>query len=177
MFREVDYKTLKINPMTMFGEDWALAGAGTKERGYNAMTIAWGHLGAIWDRPTKQGKLIIPTAEVYIRPQRYTKEFFDKENYFTISTFPAQYKKALGYMGTHSGREEDKIAAAGLTPIFVEKSVAFEEAERIFVCKKIYHAPILEFGFVEKQIIADNYPAKDFHEMYVGEIVEVLERE
>lgn len=177
MFKEINYKELKINPMTMFGDDWALAGAGTKESGYNAMTIAWGHLGVIWDRPTEKGKMIIPTAEVYLRPQRYTKEFFDREEYFTISTFSKEYKKALGYMGFHSGRDEDKIAEAGLTPMFLENTFAFEEAELILVCKKIYHAPIVESGFVEKQIIADNYPAKDFHEMYVGEITKVMIRD
>lgn len=176
MFQEIDYRELKINPMTMFGEEWALAGAGTKERGYNAMTIAWGHLGAIWDRPTEKGKVILPTAAVYLRPQRYTKEFFDREAYFTISTFSKEYKKALGYMGFHSGRNEDKITAAGLTPVFLENAFGFEEAEMIFVCRKIYHAPLTESGFVEQKIIEDNYPAKDFHEMYIGEIEKVLVR-
>lgn len=173
-FKEVNYKELRLNPMTMFGMDWALAGAGNKERGFNAMTIAWGHLGSIWDRQLDKRKMIIPTVEVYLRPQRYTKHFFDKEEYFTVSTFSDEYKKALGYMGTHSGREEDKIAKAGLNVMDVDDTAGFEEASMIIICKKIYHAPLMENGFVEKTIIEENYPQKDFHEMYIGEIIKVL---
>lgn len=176
-FKEIDFRELRVNPMTMFGIDWALAGAGNEQNGYNAMTIAWGHLGAIWDRPTEKGKTIIPTVEVYLRPQRYTKDFFDKEEFFTVSVFDKKYKKALGYMGSHSGCKEDKIANAGLNPIFVDHTIGFEEANMIFICRKIYHAPLKEEGFVEKKIIADNYPEKDFHEMYVGEILKVLVKE
>lgn len=175
--REIDYKDLKINPMTMFGDDWGLVAAGNEQNGYNAMTIAWGQIGAVWDRATENGKMIIPTASVYIRPQRYTKEFFDREEYFTVSFLKKQYKRALGYMGTHSGKKEEKIVNAGLTPLFIGESVGFEEAGMIFVCKKIYHAPLLESGFVDQRIIPYNYPERDFHEMYIGEIVTVYTRE
>lgn len=175
--KECSIEKLSLNPMTMFGREWCLIDAGNEANGYNAMTIAWGHIGAIWDRNTPKGKTVIPTATVYLRPQRYTKEFFDREELFTICTFDSSYKKALGYMGGHSGRNEDKAKNAGLTPIFIENTTAFAEARMIFVCRKLYHAPLMESGFVDTKIAADNYPDKDFHEMYVGEIIKIFDQQ
>lgn len=75
-------------------------------------------------------------------------------------------------MGTHSGRDEDKISEAGLTPVFGTDSTWFEEAKLVLVCRKLYHTPLLEGGFTDRQIVEHNYPERDFHEMYIGEIVE-----
>lgn len=177
--REISIEELQLNPMTMFGKDWCLICAGNEQRGFNAMTVAWGQLGAVWDRKTSEGKMIIPTATVFIRPQRYTKEFFDREQLFTICAFEQnqKMKKALAYMGTHSGRDGDKAAAAGLTPAFAYDTTYFQEASLVLVCRKLYHMPLQESGFVEKQIVTENYPQKDFHEVYVGEITRVLKQE
>lgn len=175
----LDIEELQVNPMTMFGKDWCLICAGNERHGFNAMTIAWGQIGAIWDRKTPKGKIIIPTATVFIRPQRYTKEFFDREKLFTICAFePNQkMKKALAYMGTHSGRDGDKAKEAGLTPVYADGTTYFQEASLVFVCRKLYHMPLQETGFVEKQIIEENYPQKDFHEVYIGEMIKILRRE
>ena len=116
----------------------------------------------------------LPTAWVYIRPQRYTKEFIDREEIFTLSFFDGSYKKALTYLGTHSGRDGDKIAKAGLTPLFDSGTIYFEGAKMVFICRKLYHAPLQEDGFVDKSLVENNYPHKDFHEMYVGEMLKVL---
>lgn len=175
--KEVAIENITLNPMTMFGKEWCLAVAGNEKNGYNAMTIAWGHIGAIWDRHTHNGKIIIPSIAVYLRPQRYTKAFFDREELFTICAFDNQYKKALGYMGSHSGRTEDKAQNAGLTPVFIDGTTAFAEAKMVFICRKLYHAPLMESGFVDSKIVAENYPDKDFHEMYIGEIIKVLASE
>ena len=86
----------------------------------------------------------LPTAVVYLRPQRYTKEFIDREEMFTLSVFDRAYKKALAYLGTHSGRDGDKISPTGLTPIFDENTTYFAEAEMVLICRKLYHAPLLE---------------------------------
>ena len=177
MFKEIELDDLKINPMTMFGKEWCLITAGNQDNGYNGMTIAWGHIGAIWDRKTEKGKQIIPTACVYIRPQRYTKQFFEREELFTISAFDSQYKRALGYMGSHSGRDENKIENAHLTPLFIDGTTAYQEAKMIFVCKKIYKSPLLEAGFISKDIVEENYPQRDFHDMYIGEILKVYVKE
>ncbi len=80
-------------------------------------------------------------------------------------------------MGTHSGRDENKIAKAGLTPVFESNTIYFKEAKLVFICRKLYHAPLQEDGFVDKSLVVNNYPQKDFHEMYVGEILKVLVKE
>lgn len=168
--KEIPVSELQFNPMTMIGGQWWLITAGSAS-GYNTMTASWGHLGAIWGQ--NHG---LPTAVIYIRPQRYTKEFVDREATFTLSVLPEKYRKALGILGTKSGRDGDKVAEAGLTPVFDGDSVYFEEAERVFVCRKLYHAPLKEEGFVDPSIIEMHYPDRDFHEVYIGEIVKVLEK-
>ena len=174
MFEEISPKEFQNNPPVEFGDKWMLLSAGTEEHGYNTMTIAWGHLGAIWHRRGSAGSM--PTAICYVRPSRYTKKFMDAEPYFTLSAFPAGYKKALGYLGSHSGRDEDKISAAGLHPVHTDGTTYLEEAEMVYICRKVYQAALLEEGFVDKDLIDVNYPERDFHDMYIGEIVKVLKK-
>lgn len=169
--KEISIEELNLNPMTMIGGEWWLITAGNETDGYNTMTASWGHLGAIWERPTGKAHMGLPTAVVYLRPQRYTKEYMDKEEYFTLSVIKSEYRKALGYLGRHSGRDGDKIQGSGLTPVFDGDTTYFEQAKMVFVCKKIYQAPLVEDGFVDKSLVENNYKQKDFHEMYVGEIV------
>lgn len=170
--KEIQVKDLQLNPMTLISDGWMLITAGNEQNGFNTMTASWGHLGAIWG--TNKG---LPTATVYIRPQRYTKEFVDREEEFTLSFFSNDYKRQLAYLGTHSGRDEDKVAKMGLTPEFVDNTTYFKEADLVLVCRKIYKAPLVEDGFLDKEIITENYPEKDFHTMYIGEIKKVLVRE
>ena len=172
--KEISYKDLSVNPMTMFGEEWLALAAGT-ENGANAMTIAWGHLGSLWERDTHANRL--PTAIVYVRPGRYTKEFMDRESVFTLSLFDEDRKKALGYLGSHSGRDGDKFSASGITPVFEEGTVYCKEAKMVFICRKLYQSSLKEEGFVDKGLIDFNYPLRDFHEMYIGEIIKVLVRD
>lgn len=174
MFKEIDAKTLQLNPFTLFGKDWLALTAGTEKHGFNSMTVAWGHLGSLWERGTHQNCL--PTAVCYVRPSRYTKTFMDQESYFSLSHFGNGYKKSLAYLGTHSGKVENKIASAGLTPVFSDNTTYFAEADLVLICRKLYHAPLLETGYVDRGLIDFNYPDKDFHEMYVGEIVKVLKK-
>ena len=175
MLKEIDYRELQINPMTMIGQEWMLVTAGNEDNGYNTMTAAWGHLGSIWDVPGIQGHL--PTAVIFVRPQRYTKEFVDREERFTLSVFEEDQKKNLAYLGTVSGRDENKIANAGLTPIFGEGTTWFAEAKLVFICKKLYNMTLQEAGFIDPVVLERNYPARDFHEMYIGQIEKVLIKE
>ena len=165
--KEVDVKTLMLNPMTRIGDDWMLITAGCKERGYNTMTASWGHLGCIWGGYT---------SVCYIRPQRYTKSFVDREDLYTLCFFPG-YKKELGYLGSHSGRDEDKVAKTGLTPAFGDGFTYFEEADLVLVCRKLYRAPVLEDGFLDRDLMDKCYPDRDFHDLYVGRIEKVLVKE
>ena len=113
--KEIPVSDLMINPMTMIAKEWMLVTAGNQKRGYNTMTASWGHLGSIWGHGGG-----LPTAVIYLRPQRYTKEFVDREELFTISVFPEEYKKDLGYLGVVSGRDSDKVSATKLTPVYEE---------------------------------------------------------
>lgn len=173
--KEIDVSQLNLNPMTMIGSEWWLITAGNEPSGYNTMTAAWGHLGALWERRGKKGgSKTLPTAVVYVRPQRFTKEFMDREELYTLSVFDETYRKALGYLGTRSGRDENKIVKTDVTPAFIDGTTYFADAKMVFVCRKLYNAPLLASGFVDKSLMEDNYPEKDFHQVYVGEIIKVL---
>lgn len=167
--KEISVTELQMNPMTMIAKEWMLVTAGNQERGYNTMTASWGHLGSIWGHGGG-----LPTAVVYLRPQRYTKEFVDREELFTITVFPEEYKKALGYLGSHSGRDGDKVAAAGLTPVFEGEFTTFAEAKLTLVCRKLYRGMIEADGFIDKSIVAEHYPNSDFHDFYIGQIVKAF---
>ena len=175
MMKEGPVKELTLNPFQTFGEDWLDLSAGNEKDGVGTMCIAWGHLGSLWERESHANRL--STAAVYVRPSRQTKEFMDKEKLFTLCSFAPEYKKALGYIGSHSGRDGDKITSASLTPVYEEGTVYFKEAKRVYICRKLYHATLQEEGFVDTGLIDFNYPMKDFHEMYIGEILKVLESE
>jgi flavin reductase (DIM6/NTAB) family NADH-FMN oxidoreductase RutF len=166
--KEISYTELNINPMTLIGGEWMLLTAGTREHGYNTMTCSWGHLGAIWGHGGGY-----PTSVCYVRPQRYTKEFVDREELYTLCFFNER-KKELAYLGTHSGRDEDKVAKVGFTPAFGEGYTYFEEAKLVPVCRKLYRAPLKEEGFIHPEVVEDNYPNRDFHDLYIGKIEKVL---
>lgn len=167
--KAIDMKELKFNPMTLIGKEWMLVSGGN-EKSFNTMTAQWGHLGAIWNGD-------MPTSVIYLRPQRYTRSFVDKENYYTLSFFDEAYKKDLMYLGTHSGRDEDKLAKTSLTPVFSDESVYFKEAKMVFVCRKVYRGKLHEESFVDQDILKKNYPEHDFHYVYIGEIVKAYVNE
>lgn len=166
--RQIPVTELNLEPIRTISKEWMLLSAGSEESGYNTMTCSWGHIGSIWG--TGGG---MATAICYVRPQRYTKEFMDREEYYTLSFFPPEYKSRLAYLGANSGRDGDKIAAAGLTPVFADGTTFFAEAKLVLVCRKLYRAPLQEEGFVDKSIVSQHYPHKDFHDMYIGQIVKV----
>ncbi len=168
--KEINYKDMKFNPFNLIGEEWMLVSAGNKQTGCNTMTASWGHLGCLWGHND-------PTAVIYLRPSRYTKEFVDREDYFTLCVMEKDFKKQMAYLGSVSGRNEDKIAKAGLTPVYDDNSVYFKEAKLVLVCKKLYHSELQEDGFVYKQTVEDNYSQHDFHTMYVGKIEKILVKE
>ena len=127
-FREVNIETLEFNPFTKIGEEWMLITAGDEKK-HNTMTASWGGVGILW------GKSV---ATAYIRPQRYTREFVDEQELFTLSFYDETYRKALNLCGSRSGRDCEKEKEAGLTPYYVDGTTAFEEANMIFVCRKLY---------------------------------------
>jgi len=87
------------------------------------------------------------------------------------------FKKQMAYLGSVSGRDEDKVAKSGLTPVYADNSVYFAEAKLVLVCKKMYASELQESGFVYQETIDANYAQRDFHTMYVGKIEKVLARD
>lgn len=159
--KKIDIKDLQGNAVSMFDDKWCLITAGTKES-YNTMTASWGAMGELWNKDV---------CFIFIRPQRYTLEFTEREDYFTLSFFGDEYKKALAFCGRNSGRDCDKAKETGLTPMEIDGSMSFEESETVIVCKKLFYQDIDPEGFVDKTVDGVCYPEKDYHRMYVGEVV------
>jgi flavin reductase (DIM6/NTAB) family NADH-FMN oxidoreductase RutF len=132
---------------------------------YNAMAVGWGSFGTMWDRPI---------AMVVVRPQRYTYQFIEKYDTFTLCTFPPEYRRAIDLIGTKSGRDGNKIAEAGLTPVEASTVAApiFAEAELVVECRKIFRTVYEPSQFVDPSIDR-NYLKKDYHRVYFGEILVV----
>lgn len=144
-----------------------LVAATDKDGKTNAMTASWGGLGVLW------GKKV---AFVFIRPQRYTKKFVDDAENFSLSFFEESYKPMLGYMGKVSGKNKDKIKKSGLTVQYKDGAPVFKEASLTLVCRKMYRQTLEEDCFVDKTNIGKWYPQKDYHDMYVAEIVDEIIR-
>lgn len=164
--KEIAVSELCLEPIHSISKEWMLLTAGTENTGYNTMTCSWGHIGSIWG--TGGG---MATAICYVRPQRYTKKFIDRENYYTLCFFGGKCKDKLAYLGTRSGKEEDKVAKVGFTPVFADGYTYFAEASLVLVCRKVYQAPMKEEYFVDRSILSQHYPEKDYHDMYIGQIV------
>ena len=163
-FKEIKITDLQFNPFGKIGNEWMLITAGDKEK-FNTMTASWGGVGVLWSEN------VVTT---YIRPGRYTKEFVDANDTFTISFFDSQYRNALNICGSVSGRDEDKVKKAGLTPYYIDGTVAFEEASMILVCKKMYQDTIKPERFDASENIEKWYPEKDYHTMYISKVLKLL---
>lgn len=165
-FHTIRPEQVKDNVFKKIGREWMLLTAGTMDS-FNTMTAGWGGFGVLWR---------INVCICFIRPSRYTYEFIEKSEYFTLSFFESKYKEMLTYMGTVSSRHEDKIKKSKITPAATKKgSIYFEEAELVFDCKKIYFEDISPDHFLDKNLM-NNYPDKDYHRMYIGEIKECLKK-
>ena len=159
--KKIDIKDLQGNAVSMFDDKWCLITAGTKEN-FNTKPASRGAMGELWNKDV---------CFIFIRPQRYTLEFTEREDYFTLSFFGGEYKKALAFCGRNSGRDCDKAKETGLTPMEIDGSMSFEESETVIVCKKLFYQDIDPEGFVDKTVDGVCYPEKDYHRMYVGEVV------
>lgn len=161
MFKEISSFKINENVIDLIGKQWMLITAGDKNS-YNTMTAAWGGFGFLWN---------VPVAYIFIRPQRYTFEFTEKYDQFTLSFFEKKYKNMLSYCGTHSGKDVDKAAETGLTLLETDAgNIYFEQAKLVVECNKIYTDDIKPEGFNDR-LINRNYPNKDYHRMYIGKIL------
>lgn len=166
-FRTIEPESIQDNPFKLVGADWMLITAGPIEA-YNTMTASWGGMGVLWNKNV---------CWCVVRPVRYTYDFIEKAETFTLSFFDEKYREALKLCGTESGRDVDKAAKTGLTPVAgsLAGTTYFEQARLVLECKKIYTQDLDPKRFLDP-VIERLYPEKDYHRMYFGEIEAVLSR-
>lgn len=161
-FQKIDIKDLQMNPFLSIGKDWLLITAGNQEH-CNTMTASWGGVGVLWNEDV---------VTVYIRPQRYTKQFVDKQDCFSLSFFDG-YKKELGVLGTVSGKDTDKIHDVDFHVTYLDDVPTFKEARLVFIVEKLYEDTMKQDCFLNKDIDKKCYPDKDYHTMYIAKIKSV----
>ncbi len=162
--KRITPETVQDNVFKLIGFDWMLVTAGNLES-YNTMTASWGSMGYLWQRNV---------CFIFVRPQRYTYEFMEKNKFFTLTFFEEKYRSALQFCGTKSGRNVDKAAETGLTPKQTENGVVyFEEARIVIECRKLYYQDIRPETFIDSSLDQQIYPQKDYHRMYIAEIANI----
>lgn len=166
MFEKIDVSTLNDNFFTKIGKEWMLITAGDESK-FNTMTASWGGIGVLWNKNV---------AFTFIRDSRYTMEFVDNSDYYTLSFFGGNMMKELTFCGKNSGRDVDKIKETGLTPVQDGNITYFEQAELVLVCKKLYKQSMSADCFFDKTMTDKFYADNDWHEIFVGEIVSVLKK-
>lgn len=160
---------LEVNPFMRFAKDWACLTA-EKDGRVNAMTISWGGLGVMW------GKNV---ATIYVRDSRYTKEFIDGSEFFSVSFLDENYRAAMKFLGTVSGRDEDKIEEARLHVDHSLNVPFIDEANLVFICHKMSATRLTPDMFLDQTIREKWYAGKDegnMHTMYIGEVIHILAR-
>lgn len=152
------------NVINSISKQWMLVSAVDEKGKANAMTASWGGVGELW------GKDVV---FVFIRPQRYTKEFVDKAQTLSLSFFDESYRKMYNYMGSKSGRDFDKIKEQNLTVTIEDGAPVFAQAEHTIIAKKLYVQRLEKECFLDKTEIEKWYKANDYHDMYIAEIINI----
>ncbi len=162
-FKKIEPDKIPGNIIKMLNNDWMLITAGTDEK-FNMMTASWGGLGMLWQKPV---------AFCFIHPTRYTYQLMDRGEYYTLSFYTEAYRDALQYCGTHSGQDSDKVKGSGLTPVTMPSGCkSFQEAWLILECKKVLGQQITSDAVADNSVEKE-WSGKQFHKMFVGEIIGV----
>ncbi|MCR5273151.1 MAG: flavin reductase [Lachnospiraceae bacterium] len=167
-FQPYPIELFEFNPFNRFGKDWALLSAGNREK-TNALTVKCGGVGVLWEKNV---------CYVFVRQSKYTKELIDNGDNFSLTFFdPSMKKSVLKYMMMASGRDEDKIKAAGLNVDYSDADIPYiDSGNLVFLCRKLSATYIDPEDILEDDILKDQYDDKDYHTMYVGEILQILAR-
>lgn len=166
MMNYIEINPIDLNESTfrLIGHDWMLVTAAHNSR-VNTMTASWGGFGVLFNKNV---------AYIFVRPQRFTKEFVDGSDRFSLTFFDKSFKKELSYLGTASGKDEDKINKAGLTTLYLGETPYFEEARLTMICKKLYAQDMTRESFIDIDVRNKCYPDEDYHTFYVAEIEKIL---
>ena len=158
--KSIDPYSLDESVFRLLDKDWMLITAGNKDD-FNTMTASWGGFGILWNKSV---------AFIFVRPNRFTYQFLEKNEYFTLSFLHPGHRKALNYCGAHSGRDVDKIAETGLKIRETRKgNIYFKESRIVMECRKIYFQDLEPSNFIDRKIDL-NYPKMDYHRLYIGEV-------
>jgi flavin reductase (DIM6/NTAB) family NADH-FMN oxidoreductase RutF len=164
-FAQIPVKELNDNVFHLLDDDWMLITAGDPGN-FNTMTASWGALGILWH---------LPVSICFVRPHRYTFEFMEASEYYTLCFLEEQYRDMLQFCGTHSGKDVDKVAETGLVPLTTETgNIFYEQCKLVLECRKLYSDFLKEERVELQNLIDKNYPKKDFHKFYIGEIISCL---
>ena len=167
IFKQINPEDISENPFQIIGKEWFLISAGTKD-GFNMMTASWGTMGVFWNKPI---------AICFVRPTRHTYGFMEDNDVFNLSFLGNENKTIHKVCGSLSGRDIDKVKEAGLLPVETEHgAITYEQSRLTLECKKIYFDDLKPVFFLPDGIDEEIYPAKDYHRMYFGEILNVYQR-
>ncbi|MCC8062999.1 MAG: flavin reductase family protein [Rikenellaceae bacterium] len=168
--KAIDPKQIADNPIDIIGREWMLVTSGTPEH-FNTMTASWGGVGYLWNRPV---------ATIFVRPERYTYGFIERTGRFTLSFLGEGHKAVHKIAGSKSGRDTDKIAEAGLHPVFTETGgILYAETRLGLECEVLYADTIAAECFADPALAAQWYgPVKgEYHKMYIAGITGAWVRE
>ncbi len=164
-FKSLDPLKMDINPFKMIGKEWMLITA-TDGQKVNSMTASWGGFGVMWNKNV---------AFVVIRESRFTKELVDKASGFSLTFFDnEEHAKMLAYMGSVSGRDEDKIKKFDLTVDYSSDIPFIKEANKVIICEKLSKTTLDKDQFLKDEIKENWYPNGDYHDLYIAHIKEIL---
>ncbi len=166
-FKEIKPDELNKNVFQLIGKDWMLITA-QKDNKVNTMTASWGGFGVMFNKNV---------VSIVLRPQRYTKEFVDNSDTFSLTFLDESFRDQLKYLGSASGRDEDKISKSNLTVNHLDNTPYFKEGNLIIICKKIYTQPLNPDCFIANELDEKWYPQKDYHTFYMAEIEKILIKE
>ena len=163
--KKVDLDVLaREDAFGLIGKEWMLVTAGNKNK-LNTMTASWGGIGWLWNKPV---------AFVFIRPERHTHEFIEREARLTLSFYDESHRAKLQLCGKTSGRDTDKIKEAGLEPVELESgAMTFAQSRLTLDCRKLFKVPMAEADFIDKSLLSQWYgsqPGGSLHDVYIVEI-------
>ena len=165
-YREIEAGNFSFAPFKEIGENWGIL-TGQNDKGFNSMTVSWGAAGVLWSRPF---------VFVFVRPQRYTYGFMNEGERFSLALMPAGYHKKIAVFGSESGRDVDKYAVSGLAAPEYNGVRFCDEAETVFICRKIAAGDLAPDWFLDPTVGPENYPARDYHRIFIGEIETILKK-
>ncbi|MDK2867814.1 MAG: hypothetical protein PWP38_2129 [Clostridiales bacterium] len=162
-FEKLEASQITENTIAMIRDRWPLLAAGTSDD-FNFMTVSWGMIGELWFHDA---------VAVYVRHSRHTFQYMENHSQFTLSILKPGFEQALSIAGSKSGRDINKTAATGLTPVVIDGGIAFEEAEYVIVAKRLFQSDLDYKAIEDEAIIKRAYGNGDPHRMYIGAISSV----